>query len=78
MPGGGGGCASANLQIGVNFLKIDIDDVFQTLSVDPTFGFFFLRVSLTEFIHMSMEKQNLDLKMYLCEVSGYKFHSVLY
>ena len=28
--GGGGGGASANLQIGVNFLKIDID-VFQTL-----------------------------------------------
>ena len=27
---GGGGGASANLQIGVNFLKIDID-VFQTL-----------------------------------------------
>ena len=28
--GGGGGGASADLQIGVNFLKIDID-VFQTL-----------------------------------------------
>ena len=31
-----------------------------------------------EFIHMSMGKQNLDWKkkMYLRELSGYKFHSV--
>ena len=35
------------------------------------------QVSLTEFIHMSMRKQNLDLnKMYLCELSGSKFHSI--
>ena len=33
----------------------------------------------TQFIHMSMGKQNLDLKnayMYLLELSGSKFHSV--
>ena len=36
------------------------------------------QVSLTEFIHMSMGKQNLDLKKCIClrELSGSKFHSV--
>ena len=35
------------------------------------------QVSLTEFIHMSVGKQNLGEKMYLCELSGSKFHSVI-
>ena len=35
------------------------------------------QVSLTEFIHMFMGKQNLDLKkISLHELSGSKFHSV--
>ena len=35
------------------------------------------QVSLTEFIHVSMGKQNVDLKkMYLPELSRSKFHSV--
>ena len=76
--GGGGGCLSQPPNRG-QFLENRHRCISNPyISVDPTFGLKKKRVSLTEFIHMSMEKQNLDLKMYMCEVSGYKFHSVLY
>ena len=50
---------------------------FQNL-INPLFWYFWEKqVSLTEFRHMSMGKQHLDLKqMYLRELSGSKFHSV--
>ena len=64
---------------GLTVIKLLTIEEFSSKIKQIHFWYFWEKqVSLMEFIHMSMGKQNLDLKkkMHLRELSGSKFHSV--